>query len=224
MTALNVEPLPQRQRSPRRWLVGAGACRLRQEEPAEQRRRSRRSAAARRRRAAAGLHRQCRRPRLLRHRFDLDPRRGRGRRSTGRRSGCSKYPHYAITIEGHADERGTREYNIALGARRAAVARDYLVVARRRRRTACGRSPTARSVRSRSATTSPAGRRTAAPSPCSAAPACNLAARVADFDKAAFRPACRLSFSPHFGRTSLLFAGNWKNLPGRAKPGAQPIS
>src|SRR5687768_12564889 len=32
----------------------------------------------------------------------------------------SQYPNYAITIEGHADERGTREYNIALGAQRAA--------------------------------------------------------------------------------------------------------
>lgn len=37
-----------------------------------------------------------------------------------------KYPNYAITIEGHADERGTREYNIALGARRAAATRDFL--------------------------------------------------------------------------------------------------
>ena len=37
-----------------------------------------------------------------------------------------QYPNYAITIEGHADERGTREYNIALGARRAAPTRDYL--------------------------------------------------------------------------------------------------
>jgi peptidoglycan-associated lipoprotein len=35
-------------------------------------------------------------------------------------------PNYAITIEGHADERGTREYNLALGARRAAATRDYL--------------------------------------------------------------------------------------------------
>ena len=34
---------------------------------------------------------------------------------------------YTFTIEGHADERGTREYNIALGARRAATTRDYLV-------------------------------------------------------------------------------------------------
>lgn len=39
----------------------------------------------------------------------------------------SRYSNYAITIEGHADERGTREYNIALGARRAAATRDYLV-------------------------------------------------------------------------------------------------
>jgi peptidoglycan-associated lipoprotein len=38
-----------------------------------------------------------------------------------------QYPTYAITIEGHADERGTREYNLALGARRAAAKRDFLV-------------------------------------------------------------------------------------------------
>ncbi len=38
----------------------------------------------------------------------------------------SRYPRYAITVEGHADERGTREYNLALGARRAAATRDYL--------------------------------------------------------------------------------------------------
>jgi peptidoglycan-associated lipoprotein len=37
------------------------------------------------------------------------------------------YPHYAFTIEGHADERGTREYNIALGAKRAQTVRDYLM-------------------------------------------------------------------------------------------------
>lgn len=39
----------------------------------------------------------------------------------------NQYPRYAFTIEGHADERGTREYNIALGARRAASVRDYLL-------------------------------------------------------------------------------------------------
>jgi peptidoglycan-associated lipoprotein len=37
-----------------------------------------------------------------------------------------QYASYTFTIEGHADERGTREYNIALGARRAQTARDYL--------------------------------------------------------------------------------------------------
>lgn len=38
----------------------------------------------------------------------------------------SQYPRQTIVIEGHADERGTREYNIALGARRAAATREYL--------------------------------------------------------------------------------------------------
>jgi peptidoglycan-associated lipoprotein len=37
-----------------------------------------------------------------------------------------QYANYTFTIEGHADERGTREYNIALGARRAPAVRDYL--------------------------------------------------------------------------------------------------
>ena len=39
----------------------------------------------------------------------------------------ANYNRYSFTMEGHADERGTREYNLALGARRAQVARDYLV-------------------------------------------------------------------------------------------------
>ena len=39
----------------------------------------------------------------------------------------NKYRQYAIVIEGHADERGTREYNLALGARRAAATRDFLI-------------------------------------------------------------------------------------------------
>ncbi|HEU4926278.1 MAG TPA: peptidoglycan-associated lipoprotein Pal [Vicinamibacterales bacterium] len=38
-----------------------------------------------------------------------------------------KYPSWVITIEGHADERGTAEYNLALGERRAMSARTYLV-------------------------------------------------------------------------------------------------
>ena len=38
-----------------------------------------------------------------------------------------KYTNYPITIEGKCDERGTREYNLALGERRANAARQYLV-------------------------------------------------------------------------------------------------
>ncbi len=38
-----------------------------------------------------------------------------------------RYPQIRIMIEGHADERGTREYNIALGARRAATTKNYLI-------------------------------------------------------------------------------------------------
>ena len=38
-----------------------------------------------------------------------------------------QYATYRVAIEGHADERGTREYNIALGARRANAAKNYLV-------------------------------------------------------------------------------------------------
>lgn len=37
-----------------------------------------------------------------------------------------KYPNVAVTVEGHADERGTREYNLALGERRANSVKDYL--------------------------------------------------------------------------------------------------
>jgi peptidoglycan-associated lipoprotein len=38
----------------------------------------------------------------------------------------TNYNRYNFTVEGHADERGTREYNIALGARRAETVRQYL--------------------------------------------------------------------------------------------------
>lgn len=37
-----------------------------------------------------------------------------------------RYPRNAVLIEGHADERGTREYNFSLGARRAQAVREYL--------------------------------------------------------------------------------------------------
>lgn len=39
----------------------------------------------------------------------------------------NRYPRYSFTLEGHADERGTREYNFALGARRSEAAKNYLV-------------------------------------------------------------------------------------------------
>lgn len=39
----------------------------------------------------------------------------------------SAFPAVTITVEGHADERGTDDYNLALSARRAAATRDYLI-------------------------------------------------------------------------------------------------
>jgi peptidoglycan-associated lipoprotein len=39
----------------------------------------------------------------------------------------SRYPQVRVSVEGHADERGTREYNLALGARRANAVKEYLV-------------------------------------------------------------------------------------------------
>ena len=38
-----------------------------------------------------------------------------------------QYPNVNVTVEGHCDERGTREYNLALGERRALAAKTYLV-------------------------------------------------------------------------------------------------
>jgi peptidoglycan-associated lipoprotein len=38
-----------------------------------------------------------------------------------------RYGRYSFTIEGHADERGTREYNFALGAQRAEATKNYLI-------------------------------------------------------------------------------------------------
>lgn len=38
-----------------------------------------------------------------------------------------RYARYSFTVEGHADERGTREYNFALGSQRAEVTKNYLV-------------------------------------------------------------------------------------------------
>jgi peptidoglycan-associated lipoprotein len=39
----------------------------------------------------------------------------------------AKYPSVRVTVEGHCDERGTREYNLGLGARRANAVKEYLV-------------------------------------------------------------------------------------------------
>lgn len=44
----------------------------------------------------------------------------------GQAEWLNRNPNVRVTIEGHADERGTREYNLALGDRRANAARDYL--------------------------------------------------------------------------------------------------
>ncbi len=38
-----------------------------------------------------------------------------------------QYPNVTVQVEGHADERGTREYNISLSARRATATRNYLI-------------------------------------------------------------------------------------------------
>ena len=55
----------------------------------------------------------------------------------------NQYANYAFTIEGHADERGTREYNIALGARRAQTVRSTAFGRHEARRTERRRSSAA---------------------------------------------------------------------------------
>jgi peptidoglycan-associated lipoprotein len=44
----------------------------------------------------------------------------------GQAQWLARYPNSRVTVEGHADERGTREYNLALGERRANSAKNYL--------------------------------------------------------------------------------------------------
>ena len=39
----------------------------------------------------------------------------------------AQYPNYTVTVEGHADERGTREYNLGLSARRGDAVKNYLI-------------------------------------------------------------------------------------------------
>jgi len=58
-------------------------------------------------------------------RFDLTP---EARQVLERQAAwLRQYPNVRVLMAGNCDERGTREYNLALGARRAAAARDYLV-------------------------------------------------------------------------------------------------
>jgi peptidoglycan-associated lipoprotein len=53
---------------------------------------------------------------------------GEGQSTLDRQASWLKqYPNVALTVEGHADERGTREYNLALGERRAASIKNYLM-------------------------------------------------------------------------------------------------
>ncbi|MGQ0526910.1 MAG: peptidoglycan-associated lipoprotein Pal [Alphaproteobacteria bacterium] len=58
-------------------------------------------------------------------RYDLSP---EGQQILDRQAAwLNQYPNLNITVEGHADERGTREYNLALGERRANSTKNYLV-------------------------------------------------------------------------------------------------
>ena len=58
-------------------------------------------------------------------RYDLSP---EARGTLDRQAQWLKtYPNVTVTVEGHADERGTREYNLALGERRANSVKNYLV-------------------------------------------------------------------------------------------------
>ena len=58
-------------------------------------------------------------------RFDLTP---TARESLAKNAAwLQQYPTISILVEGHCDERNTREYNLALGERRASAVRDYLV-------------------------------------------------------------------------------------------------
>ena len=104
--------------------------------------------------------RQCRRPRFFD--FNQSDLCSEARATLDRQAAwLKKYPPINVTIEGHCDERGTREYNLALGERRATAVKNYLVadgIGAGRVKT----SATARNVRPCSAATKPLGRRTAA--------------------------------------------------------------
>jgi peptidoglycan-associated lipoprotein len=56
--------------------------------------------------------------------FDVDPEDMEILKSQA--SWLQRYPNVRVTVEGHCDERGTRDYNLALGERRANAAKNYL--------------------------------------------------------------------------------------------------
>ncbi len=62
----------------------------------------------------------------VRFEFDSTLLSGDGRRALQRLANWLEHTQAHVTIEGHADDRGTTEYNLALGQRRAAVIADYL--------------------------------------------------------------------------------------------------
>ena len=86
----------------------------------------------------------------------------RARRSPRRRAGCSPIRRCKGSIEGHADERGTREYNLALGRAPRQQRQEFPDRQRRPGGAADGRSAGARNARPRSARTKTPGPRTAA--------------------------------------------------------------
>lgn len=60
--------------------------------------------------------------------FDQSSVREDGRQTLNRQAAwLAKYTNYPVTIEGKCDERGTREYNLALGERRANAVKQYLI-------------------------------------------------------------------------------------------------
>jgi peptidoglycan-associated lipoprotein len=58
-------------------------------------------------------------------RYDIDS--GDGATLRSQAQWLARFPGTRVTIEGHCDERGTRDYNLALGERRASAARTYLI-------------------------------------------------------------------------------------------------
>ena len=78
-------------------------------------------------RVAAGSGGDRRRPRVLRFRPLRHHVLRRSRSCTRQAEWLRRYPNVTVTIEGHCDERGTREYNLALGERRAQAVKNVLV-------------------------------------------------------------------------------------------------